>query len=300
MHTIADRLAASYFDAIETLCGVTPKGWYAQRGTARAAVTHAGVATLNAVYDTTAEPDLGSLDELATEVGRQVAQWSIIVRGEADDEVRDLAARHGLLKPGSQSGGAHPRPGNVRPPTRARTSGSDDSRSGHDKGSDGVDLARPAGRHRTQDRFLARGAGRALLPVPRRGVGRDARLAQGRTGAPGSEERRAGLPDRPDPPVQADAEAERQLETTVRLDSVSVDDFDTVFYPGGHGPLWDLAEDKNSIKLIEQVVAAGKPIALVCHAPGALRHCDDARRRAPGCWASGSPASPTARRSTWA
>ena len=48
--------------------------------------------------------------------------------------------------------------------------------------------------------------------------------------------------------------------------------FDTVFYPGGHGPMWDLAEDKNSVKLIESFLAAGKPIALVCHAPGALRH----------------------------
>ncbi|MET8234644.1 type 1 glutamine amidotransferase domain-containing protein [Micromonospora sp. NPDC005298] len=72
---------------------------------------------------------------------------------------------------------------------------------------------------------------------------------------------------------EADAEAKRQLDATVRLDSVAVEDFDTVFYPGGHGPLWDLAEDDNSVKLIERVVAAGKPIALVCHAPGVLRHC---------------------------
>ena len=46
----------------------------------------------------------------------------------------------------------------------------------------------------------------------------------------------------------------------------------TVFYPGGHGPMWDLAEDPNSIKLIESFLAAGKPVALVCHAPGVLRH----------------------------
>jgi len=58
----------------------------------------------------------------------------------------------------------------------------------------------------------------------------------------------------------------------VRLDSVKQESFDTVFYPGGHGPMWDLAEDKNSIKLIESFLAAGKPIALVCHAPGVLRH----------------------------
>lgn len=62
----------------------------------------------------------------------------------------------------------------------------------------------------------------------------------------------------------------------MRLDNVKQDDFDTVFYPGGHGPMWDLAEDKNSVKLIESFLAAGKPIALVCHAPGALRHAKTA------------------------
>jgi putative intracellular protease/amidase len=71
---------------------------------------------------------------------------------------------------------------------------------------------------------------------------------------------------------ERDADARAQLAATVRLDSVSQADFDTVFYPGGHGPLWDLAEDKNSIGLIESFVAAAKPVALVCHAPGALRH----------------------------
>jgi putative intracellular protease/amidase len=71
---------------------------------------------------------------------------------------------------------------------------------------------------------------------------------------------------------EADAAAMAQLASTVRLDSVSQADFDTVFYPGGHGPLWDLAEDRNSIDLIEAFLAAGKPVALVCHAPGVLRH----------------------------
>ena len=56
------------------------------------------------------------------------------------------------------------------------------------------------------------------------------------------------------------------------LDSVKQEDYDTVFYPGGHGPMWDLAEDENSIKLVESFLAAGKTFALVCHAPGALRH----------------------------
>jgi putative intracellular protease/amidase len=71
---------------------------------------------------------------------------------------------------------------------------------------------------------------------------------------------------------EADPEATAQLAATVRLDSVSQADFDTVFYPGGHGPLWDLAEDAHSIALIESFLAASKPVALVCHAPGVLRH----------------------------
>lgn len=71
---------------------------------------------------------------------------------------------------------------------------------------------------------------------------------------------------------EADAQATEQLAATVRLDSVNQADFDTVFYPGGHGPMWDLAEDKNSVALIESFLAAHKPVALVCHAPGALRH----------------------------
>jgi putative intracellular protease/amidase len=71
---------------------------------------------------------------------------------------------------------------------------------------------------------------------------------------------------------EADADAKAQLATTLRLDSVKSADFDSVFYPGGHGPMWDLAEDPTSIKLIESFLAAGKPVALVCHAPGALRH----------------------------
>lgn len=71
---------------------------------------------------------------------------------------------------------------------------------------------------------------------------------------------------------EADAAAKAQLATTLRLDSVAQADFDTVFYPGGHGPMWDLAEDQNSVKLIESFLAANKPVVLVCHAPGALRH----------------------------
>jgi len=71
---------------------------------------------------------------------------------------------------------------------------------------------------------------------------------------------------------EADAEAMAALASTVPLAGVSHEGFDAVFYPGGHGPLWDLAEDSNSVKLMESTLEAGKPVALVCHAPGVLRH----------------------------
>jgi putative intracellular protease/amidase len=74
----------------------------------------------------------------------------------------------------------------------------------------------------------------------------------------------------------ADEAAKARLANTVRLDSVNQADYDTVFYPGGHGPMWDLAEDPNSIKLIESFIAAGKTIALVCHAPGVLHRVKNA------------------------
>jgi putative intracellular protease/amidase len=78
---------------------------------------------------------------------------------------------------------------------------------------------------------------------------------------------------------ESDVAAEAQLGKTVRLDSVRQEDFDTVFYPGGHGPMWDLAEDPNSVKLIESFLAAGKPISVVCHSTGALRHVKTADGR---------------------
>ena len=71
---------------------------------------------------------------------------------------------------------------------------------------------------------------------------------------------------------KADVAAQSALAHTGRLADVSGDGFDAVFYPGGHGPLWDVAEDKNSIRLIEATIAAGKPVAAVCHAPAVLRH----------------------------
>ncbi|WP_168389933.1 type 1 glutamine amidotransferase domain-containing protein [Acinetobacter indicus] len=71
---------------------------------------------------------------------------------------------------------------------------------------------------------------------------------------------------------KADTAAMQDLAQTRKLSEVSIADFDAVFYPGGHGPLWDLAEDPDSISLIEQTLQANKPVALVCHAPGVLRH----------------------------
>lgn len=69
-----------------------------------------------------------------------------------------------------------------------------------------------------------------------------------------------------------DDAAKAALASTLRLDSVDSTEFEAVFYPGGHGPLWDLAEDPISKALIESTLIAGKPVALVCHAPGVLRH----------------------------
>lgn len=73
-----------------------------------------------------------------------------------------------------------------------------------------------------------------------------------------------------------DPDAQKALATTLRLADVKQDDYDAVFYPGGHGPLWDLAQDPNSIRLIEAFERAGKPIGFVCHAPGVLLKVRDA------------------------
>ena len=69
-----------------------------------------------------------------------------------------------------------------------------------------------------------------------------------------------------------DAEAQQLLANSLPLAQVRAEDFDALFYPGGHGPLWDLAEDASSIALIERFIALGKPVGAVCHAPGVLRH----------------------------
>jgi putative intracellular protease/amidase len=69
-----------------------------------------------------------------------------------------------------------------------------------------------------------------------------------------------------------DEAAQEFFSNTAPISSISPDDFEAVFYPGGHGPLWDLAEDPHSIKIIETLFAAGKPVGAVCHGPAAFRH----------------------------
>lgn len=84
--------------------------------------------------------------------------------------------------------------------------------------------------------------------------------------------------DQPDAQTQdterfrTDRAAQQALAHTVPLAQLRAEDFDAIFYPGGHGPLWDLAEDPHSITLIEEIFADNKPVGTVCHAPGVLRH----------------------------
>ncbi len=78
---------------------------------------------------------------------------------------------------------------------------------------------------------------------------------------------------------KSDPDAQMVLANTLKLSTIVAKDFDAVFYPGGHGPLWDLAEDASSIALIENMLAADKPVVAVCHAPGVLRHVKSASGR---------------------
>ncbi|MGO4915942.1 type 1 glutamine amidotransferase domain-containing protein [Pseudogemmobacter sp. W21_MBD1_M6] len=71
---------------------------------------------------------------------------------------------------------------------------------------------------------------------------------------------------------KADTEAQKHLATTLKLSDVTESGFDAIFYPGGHGPLWDLAEDVDSKRLIEAFAAADLPVGAVCHAPAVFRH----------------------------
>lgn len=107
-----------------------------------------------------------------------------------------------------------------------------------------------------------------------RDAGVEITLASPRGGMPPIDPK-SDAPDAETPAMKrfrGDPEAQRALANTIELSSVSPDDFDAVFFPGGHGPLWDLANDRTSIGLIERLYAAGKPVAAVCHGPAVLRH----------------------------
>jgi len=88
---------------------------------------------------------------------------------------------------------------------------------------------------------------------------------------------------------KADTAAQQQLAATLKLSDVTEVGFDAIFYPGGHGPLWDLAEDPNSKRLIEAFAAADRPIGAVCHAPAVFRHTQraDGKPLVSGCHVTG-------------
>jgi putative intracellular protease/amidase len=86
---------------------------------------------------------------------------------------------------------------------------------------------------------------------------------------------KSDLPENQTPAMarfKQDARAQKELSQTVKLETIKSEDYETVFYVGGHGPMWDLAESPVSIALLESFYNSGKVIALVCHSPGLLRH----------------------------
>ncbi len=105
-----------------------------------------------------------------------------------------------------------------------------------------------------------------------RDAGAEVTLASPAGGAP-PQDPKSDAPDMQTEAIvrfKADDEARAALAATSKLSDVSADDYDAVFYPGGHGPLWDLTEDADSITLIETMHRAGKPVAAVCHGPSVL------------------------------
>jgi putative intracellular protease/amidase len=106
-----------------------------------------------------------------------------------------------------------------------------------------------------------------------RDAGIDLTLASVKGGQPPIDPK-SDLPENQTPAMtrfKRDPAAQQDLANTVKLEGLSSADFDAVFYPGGHGPMWDLADNRDSIALIESFYNSGKPVAAVCHAPAALR-----------------------------
>ncbi len=107
-----------------------------------------------------------------------------------------------------------------------------------------------------------------------RDAGVDLTLASPKGGQPPVDPK-SDLPENQTPAMsrfKRDQDAQRALANTIKLADAKSENFDTVFYVGGHGPMWDLAESPISIALLESFYNSGKPIALVCHSPGVLRH----------------------------
>jgi putative intracellular protease/amidase len=107
-----------------------------------------------------------------------------------------------------------------------------------------------------------------------RDAGVDLTLASPKGGQPPIDPK-SDLPEGQTPAMtrfKQDPTAQKALSQTLKLADMKSQDYDTVFYVGGHGPMWDLAESPVSIALLESFYSSGKPIALVCHSPGVLRH----------------------------
>jgi putative intracellular protease/amidase len=107
-----------------------------------------------------------------------------------------------------------------------------------------------------------------------RDAGVDLTLASPKGGQPPIDPK-SDLPENQTPAMarfKKDEAAKKAFANTIKLADAKSEDFDTVFYPGGHGPMWDLAESPVSKALLESFYNSGKPIALVCHSPGTLRH----------------------------
>ncbi|WOX05767.1 type 1 glutamine amidotransferase domain-containing protein [Microbulbifer pacificus] len=108
-------------------------------------------------------------------------------------------------------------------------------------------------------------------------AGADVTLASPKGGQPPLDPK-SDAPDAQTPATRRfrdDPAAQQALAHTAKLDEVDTDDFDALFYPGGHGPLWDLAEDQRSVVIIHGFYRAGKPVGAVCHAPAVFRHTVD-------------------------
>jgi putative intracellular protease/amidase len=135
---------------------------------------------------------------------------------------------------------------------------------------DGANVPRPIGQHRSQDRLLAGGIRGPLFCLSGRRV--DLTLASTKGGQPPIDPK-SDLPEEQTPAMtrfKQDKEAQKQLSQTVKLSDMKSEGFDTIYYVGGHGPMWDLVDNPDAIALIESFYNSGKPVAAVCHSAAVL------------------------------